>query len=799
VTPSPHRRSRTVQQDIPRHVTPATHASAAVWGEVLALSREDVEELTEDEVTMYSSVSQDTLGRYLLSKDDEIRSLLESLDQKALELKRKDHASQANAGEQTEDKNAKSSATSTEPETQSADTSKHTNLNAECSQDPAAISVEESDSSEDYIGMITSVGLDASQSSKRQNGSDEFHAHDPLDSPKGLLGVDKRSDDSTVTTTMIELDMPPSTSSDWEVSCQHVTNETSSHAVDDDEQSTARNLAEDDEMIRVLRESVDLANRERAEMKRRLVEMEAQRTKERAEMNDKVLELENELLNQRQKVESMKNSESRLTKYLVEISGDLESYKTECVTYREHVLRKERENAEVEQLLYEEKKKVLSLETENQMLLNIADEKQECDVKSEHVAEKELAACKKQCESYQQQVLELDRRVESAEEALESASQKNSALEQNKRMMEANISEITADRTRLESTLVERNTAIGSLEQNLASKASRQSELETQLAQAKKNAEISDNSVHRFVKKSTELTRRNEELMSRHNETLRELEDATALAMNIDPLKKMVKDNETYIARLHDDLSEERSNNLESLKKARTRYSAEIQDLSDRLRQEKDEKREVEIKNIELADKLAFLEQTCSGIDNIDSVLTSRKNQIIELAKEADELRRKHASSQDDVNALRREISESERAHACKVQEMTDRIDALVREKSEVYETLTSVLELRECRQARESTSRPVEIEELEETVGGRESELTRQHELMKLARQKADEVAVLNATVGGLRPNVKQVNSERDQMSVSGQQFADAMDELRVEKTIIQADLESWNIGCDR
>ena len=39
VTPSPHRRSRTVQQDIPRHVTPATHASAAVWGEVLALSR----------------------------------------------------------------------------------------------------------------------------------------------------------------------------------------------------------------------------------------------------------------------------------------------------------------------------------------------------------------------------------------------------------------------------------------------------------------------------------------------------------------------------------------------------------------------------------------------------------------------------------------------------------------------------------------------------------------------------------------------------------------------------------------
>ena len=158
-----------------------------------------------------------------------------------------------------------------------------------------------------------------------------------------------------------------------------------------------------------------------------------------------------------------------------------------------------------------------------------------------------------------------------------------------------------------------------------------------------------------------------------------------------------------------------------------------------------------------------------------------------------------HASSQDDVNALRREISESERAHACKVQEMTDRIDALVREKSEVYETLTSVLELRECRQARESTSRPVEIEELEETVGGRESELTRQHELMKLARQKADEVAVLNATVGGLRPNVKQVNSERDQMSVSGQQFADAMDELRVEKTIIQADLESWNIGCDR
>ncbi|EJK48145.1 hypothetical protein THAOC_33087 [Thalassiosira oceanica] len=746
----PHHQRWSDARRIPGHFTGATRASD--WGEVLSLSREDVEGLTEDEVTVYSSMSRESLGRYLQSRDEEIWSLLEYLDRKALELKRKDPVYQTNAGGQTEIKTAQYSATRktiAKPVAQSADASKQADLNADCSLDAASKSVGESDSSEHYIGTIACVGLDASQSSQWQDGAIEFHGRIPLDTRKGL-GNDKRSDDSTVSTTMIELDMPPSSSSDWEDLYQRCsqTNETSPHAANNDEQSKC--LLEKDEMIRILHESVDQAKRQRVEMERRLAEMEA-KTKDHAEMNDKVMELDNELLlNQWQKVKSMeKNTESRLTKCLVEISADLESYRDECASYREHILRKEREHAEVEQSLYEEKKKVLSLEAENQMLLNIADDKQD-DTKSERVTKKELAACKEQCKGYQQQVLELERRVMSAEEALESASQKATALEQDKLILEEKIGNITADRTRLESSLVEMNTAMKCLEQNLASKASRQSELETQLAQTKKNAEISDNSACRFAKKNTELKKHNEELLSRHNDMLREVEDATALALSIDPLKKMIKDNEAYIARLHDDLSVARSNNLESLKKARTRYSAEIKDLSDRLRQEEEEKREVAIKNIELTNILTSPEQACFRADNTDSVLTSKEDQVDELTKQADELRRKHASSQENVIALRKELSESERA----VQEMAERIDTLVREKSEVYETLTSVLELRESRQL-----------ELVEKVQN-------------------------------LRSNLKRAPPERDQTSVSGQQFADAMDDLRAEKTIIQADLESWDIG---
>ena len=770
VTPSPSRR-------LPRHqrwFRPGGHFTAATraaaWGEVLSLSREDVEGLTEDEATVYSSMSQDSSWRYLLSKDEEIWSLMEYLDRKALEFKGEDPVCQENSGDHSETKIAQSAETSTKEMlaktgAQSNDTSEHADLNAGCRLGALPMSGG-SDSSNHYVGTINCVGLNASQSSQRQDGADEFHGHNPLDTSKGL-GNDKRSDDSTVSTTMIEIDMPPSSSSDWEGLCHHCsqTNETYPHAADHDERSNC--LLEKDEMIRILRESADQANRQRAEMERRLVEMEARKTKEHAEMKDKILELESEWQNM---TSIEKKTESRLTKYLAEISADLESYKAECASYREQILCKEREHAKVEQSLYEEKKKVLSLEAENQILLNIADNNQDGDTKSGRVAEKELAACKEKCEGYQQQVLELESRAMSAEEALESSSQKATALEQDKLMLEAKIDNITADRTRLESSLAEMNSEIKRLEQNLASKSSRQSDLETQLAQTKRSAEISENLACRFAKKNTDLKRRNEELSSRHDEMSMEVEDATALALRIDPLKNMIKDNEAHIARLHDDLSVARSNNLESLKKARTRYSAQIKHLTDRLRKEKDEKREVEVKNIELADKLASLEQECTKKDNIDSALASKEDQVNELTKQADELRRKHAS---------------------KVKEMADRIETLVREKSEVYETLTSVLELRESRQVKGSKSRTAEIDdEPEETVEGKESkesELVRlQHELVK--------------KVQDLRSDLKQAHSERDQRTIAGQQFADAMNELRAEKTILQADLESWNIGlCDR
>ena len=459
------------------------------------------------------------------------------------------------------------------------------------------------------------------------------------------------------------------------------------------------------------------------------------------------------------------------------------------------------------------------------MLLNIADGNKDRDAKSERARDAKLAEYRDQCARYRERVLELERRASSAEEALETTGQMATSLERDKDALAEKVERAKAERAGLESTVGEMKSRVDGLEEDALAGASERSKLEAQVAEARKDAEVGDKTIVRLEGENAELVkrldaateaasraqstaeqrrqleeevafvrRRNEELLSRHDEMSKEVDDAAGLASNAERLRRMVADNESYISKLQGDLSKARAANLESLRRVRAEHSAEAEAASDRLQREKDGRREAEMRNVELADKLASLERAHADLEQSGTrQAKSRDDQLSKVMKHADELRRKHAAGQADASALRQQIAESERAHELKLREASTRIEALEGEKSEVYGTLASVNQ--DLIDAKESMARAVE--EHEASAASRDAELVRlRDELNEATRDRDAESSLLHATVRDLRRDLQTSNADadasRDRLAGVTRRSAEAMEELRGEKERLRNDVAS-------
>ncbi|EJK44871.1 hypothetical protein THAOC_36557, partial [Thalassiosira oceanica] len=353
----------------------------------------------------------------------------------------------------------------------------------------------------------------------------------------------------------------------------------------------------------------------------------------------------------------------------------------------------------------------------------------------------------------------------------------------------------------LESTIGELKSRIGGLEEDLAAGETivRLGEENSDLAkkleaatEAASRAQSTEEQRRQLEEEVAFVRRRNEELLSRHDEMSKEVDDAVGLASNTERLRRMVADNEAYISKLQGDLSKARSANLESLRRVRSEHSAEAEAAAEKLQREKDGRREAEVRNVELADRVASLERSLADLEQSGSRRAkSQDDEISKLTEIADGLRRDHAAGQADARALRQKAAESERAHAAEVREMSARIESLEREKSEVYETLASVN--REFMDAKERASRAAREHEAKAASGDAELERLRL-ELSEVTRSCSDESYLLHSTVRDLRRDLQASNADadasRERLAEATRRFGEAAEEARGEVERLRGDV---------
>ncbi len=212
-----------------------------------------------------------------------------------------------------------------------------------------------------------------------------------------------------------------------------------------------------------------------------------------AELQREVNELRNQMA---QREEQMKNQSSKLTEQLkklkmkseamantktVEYDRQLEAYKSECSVYRERLLQKERQNTKMEQALYTERSKVLSLESENEKLVNVANEKVGNAVTLGKAKSSELKSYMDQCEKYRESIVELERKVMSMEGNLNAKSAIATTLEQEKKLLASELAELKTSNVTIKSELSDKDAEIISLQSDRSVLQSKCSKLETTL------------------------------------------------------------------------------------------------------------------------------------------------------------------------------------------------------------------------------------------------------------------------------------------------------------------------------
>ncbi len=215
--------------------------------------------------------------------------------------------------------------------------------------------------------------------------------------------------------------------------------------------------------------------RRNAELQREVNELRNQMAQREEQMKNQSSKLTEELKKLKMKSETMANTKT------VEYDRQLEAYKSECSVYRERLLQKERQNTKMEQALYSERSKVLSLESENEKLVNVANEKVGNAVTLGKAKSSELKSYMDQCEKYRESIVELERKVMSMEGNLNAKSAIATTLEEEKTLLASELAEMRASIITIKSELSDKDAEISSLQSDRSVLQSKYSKLETTL------------------------------------------------------------------------------------------------------------------------------------------------------------------------------------------------------------------------------------------------------------------------------------------------------------------------------
>ena len=215
--------------------------------------------------------------------------------------------------------------------------------------------------------------------------------------------------------------------------------------------------------------------RRNAELQREVNELRNQMAQREEQMKNQSFKLTEELKKLKMKSEAMANTKT------VEYDRQLEAYKSECSVYRERLLQKERQNTKMEQALYTERSKVLSLESENEKLVNVASEKVGNAVTLGKAKSSELKSYMDQCEKYRKSIVELERKVMSMEGNLTAKSAIATTLEEEKKLLASELAELKTSNVAIESELSDKDAEIISLQSDRSLLQSKCSKLETSL------------------------------------------------------------------------------------------------------------------------------------------------------------------------------------------------------------------------------------------------------------------------------------------------------------------------------
>ena len=564
-------------------------------------------------------------------------------------------------------------------------------------------------------------------------------------------------------------------------------------------------------------------------MKEKLIEQEE-------EMSGKVTVLERELRKHEKELRHMGVRDLKVkaneADYISQLAAELDAYKVECASHRNRILQKEREVANMERLLDEERHKTLSLESENQMLLNIADDNVCHSTDVDRARINELTAYKEQCDKYRERVLELTRDALVKEEALEATGklaaeheeETKSLLAQLEKMNSSNIShEATNEcfRTKLENE----ESKTKSLEAELSKLKSQCSAAQSDVVDAKHKADedkrlmsnlesenatllqkLNDSKAsleklqtiasrcNETEEENDLLRKRNDDLLSEQVEMSKEVHDARSLASNITRLQKNMSDNECYISKLQDDLSKSRAVHLESIQNTRQKYSEEINVLTDNLKCEKESRRLEERKSNELADKLLSMERELSNLQNNGNHQTkAQDDQIMKLMQHADDLRKNNIECRDEYASLKQEMSDKSQADERIIKELQSKLALLDGENSKISDDLANVNT--ELLLARESKMK--EVDDLIHIIREKDCALlTLKSDISDIDAVKASDLERLTGIIQRLEKDLEGAKSSnislRKQLYKIKQHSLDVLNSMRIEKMTLLSDVQN-------
>jgi hypothetical protein len=564
-------------------------------------------------------------------------------------------------------------------------------------------------------------------------------------------------------------------------------------------------------------------------MKEKLIEQED-------EMSGKVSVLERELRKHEKELRGMGVRDLKVkaieADYVSQLAAELDAYKVECASHRIRILQKEREVANMEKLLDEERHKTLSLESENQMLLNIADDSVCHSTDVDRARINELTAYKEQCDKYRERVLELTRDALAKEEALEATGELAAEHEEEKKSLLAQLEKINSSNISHEATnecfrtkLENEESKTKSLEAELSKLKSQCSAAQSDVVDAKHKADedkrlmsilesenatllqkLNDskasleklqtnaNRCNETEEENELLRKRNDDLLAEQIEMSKEVHDARGLASNIIRLQKNMSDNECYISKLQDDLSKSRAVHLESIQNTRLKYSEEINALTEHLKCEKESRRVEERKSNERAEKLLSMERELSNLQNDGNHQTkAQDDQIMKLMQHADDLRKKNFECRDEYASLEREMSDKSQADERIIKELQSKLALLDGDNSKMSDDLANVN--KELLLARESKMK--EVDDLIHIIREKDCALlTLKSDISDIDAVKASDMERLDGIIQRLEKDLEGAKSSnislKKQLYKIKQHSLDVMNSMRIEKMTLLSDVQN-------